>query len=137
MFRHSEISTEVGIAPFCFAQISSVASIFMCIFLLVKYSGNYLALFAAAMFLIVGIASSIVLFGMISDYAYIKDGILYMSYLLKRNSIKIEEIGKIELKDDIYHVYDRKNDEVGTINSQALGIDRIVMELDRNNVTFI
>ena len=137
MFRHSEISTEVGIAPFCFTQISSVASIFMCIFLLVKYSGNYLALFAAAMFLIVGIASLIVLFGMISDYAYIKDGILYMSYLLKRNSIKIEEIGKIELKDDVYHVYDRKNDEVGTINSQALGIDRIVMELDRNNVTFI
>ena len=43
-------------------------------------------------------------------------------------------IGYIEFKDDVYHVYDKKNSEVGSINGLALGIDELIHELDINNV---
>lgn len=136
MFKRSQISTEVAKGPFYFTLTALVISIIVIIFL-VNYSKNYLAIFAIIMMAVIAVASLIILFGMLSDYAYIKDDVLYMNYLFKNNKIEIKQIKNIKLIDDVYHVYNLKNDEVGTINGLSIGIDKIINKLDASGVEFL
>ncbi len=137
MFRHGETSTEVGKAPFFFTLASFLVTSLAAALLIIKTRGNMLAVFAAIMLVIVALASLGVLFAMATDYAYIEDDTLFMSYLFRKSSLPLKEIGKVTLKDNVYHVYDLKYDEIGTINASALGIDGITKELYRKNVPFI
>lgn len=137
MFRRSEISTEVGKGSFFFTLIALSGSLVAAVFLLMRFKGSYLAIYAAAMMFIIAAASAVVMFGLLSDYAYIREDVLYMHYLFKGSSIPVKEISKAVLQDDVYHIYDRRNDEVGSINSLALGIDKLVHELDLNGVPFL
>lgn len=137
MFKHGEFSTEISKAQFIFALLSFVLMMGIGITIFIVFWGNMLAVLAFALMLIVGLCSLGVLIGLISDYAYIKDDRLYMSYVFKKSSIDLKDIGGITLKDNIYHVYDKKQGEVGTINALALGIDSITNELDRKHVPFI
>lgn len=136
MFRHGEISTEVDKKQFVFTVVCFVVSVAVGLIIFISFKGSYLAVFAAVMMLVLAAAAFFVLFGLLSDYAYIEDGMLHMHYLLKDSQIRIKDIRKITLKKDVYHVYDRKNKETGTFNALAIGIDRILHELYRNNVTF-
>ena len=136
MFKRGEISTETGRAQFIFTIICFIASIITAILIFISFPGNYLAIFAAIMMLILAAAALFVLFGLLSDYSYIENETLYMHYMFKSNSIRIKDIGKIILKDDIYHVCDKKGKEVGTINALAIGIDSILNELYSHNTRF-
>ena len=136
MFKHSDISTQVAKGPFYFTLTALIVSI-LSVILLLTYSKNALAIFAVIMMSVVAIASSVVLFAMLSDYAYIKDDVLYMSYLFKKSQISLDRISKVKLLDDIYHVYDQKDDEIGSINGLALGIEKIVNKLDTSGVSFL
>lgn len=137
MFKRSEYSTEVGKGSFIFTLISFIVTTIVAILIITNYHNNALAIFSFIMLIIVSLASIIILFVMISDYSYIEDNILYMSYLFKKSSIDIKDIGKIKLKDSVYYVYNKKGDEIGTINASALGINTITNELYRNNVEFV
>ncbi len=137
MFKHGDISTEISKAQFIFALLSFVLMNGIGITIFIVFWGNMLAVFAFILMFIVGICSLGVLIGLVSDYAYIKDDRLYMSYIFKKSSIDLKDIGGVKLKNDIYHVYDKKQGEVGTINALAQGIDSITNELDRKHVPFI
>ena len=137
MFRHGKISTEVGKGPFIFTLLSFLCCLVTAVLLMILFGRNMLAIFAAMMLMIVAIASFFVLLGLLTDYAYVEDGVLYMSYLFKKSSISLKDIKKMELKDDVYHVFDRRGNEAGTINSLSLGIDDILHELDINGVPFV
>lgn len=137
MFKHGDISTEISKAQFIFALLSFVLMNGIGITIFIVFWGNMLAVFAFVLMFIVGICSLGVLIGLVSDYAYIKDDCLYMSYIFKKSSIDLKDIGAVKLKDDIYHIYDKKQGEVGTINALAQGIDSITNELDRKHVPFI
>ena len=69
--------------------------------------------------------------------AYIDDGVLYMSYLLKRRSIPIEKIGKITLREDVYYVYGKDGAAAGTINAKLTSVGDVITELDKSGVNFI
>ena len=129
-----KVSTKIDKKTMIFTIIALIMCSVLSIVLLIKYKGNYLALFAAIMLIVVAISSFVVLIGMLTDKAYIENNVLYMSYIFKKSNIKLNEIGYIEFKDDVYHVYDNKNNEVGSINGLALGIDELIHELDINNV---
>lgn len=129
-----KVSTKIDKKTLMFTIIALIMCSVLSIVLLIKYKGNYLALFAAIMLIVVAISSFVVLIGMLTDKAYIENNVLYMSYIFKKSNIKLNEIGYIEFKDDVYHVYDNKNNEVGSINGLALGIDELIHELDINNV---
>ncbi|MBR0462158.1 MAG: hypothetical protein IJJ00_05560 [Erysipelotrichaceae bacterium] len=137
MLKHGEISTEVGKAPFVFSLASFVCTTTAALLMLIKGRGNMLAIMSAFMLIIVALASLGVLIGLLTDYAYIKDDVLYMRYVFKKSSISLKDIGKIQLKDNVYHVYNLKNDEIGTVNAVALGIESITSELYRKHVPFI
>lgn len=129
-----KVSTKIDKKTLIFTIVALIMCSVLSIVLLIKYKGNYLALFAAIMLIVVAISSFVVLIGMLTDKAYIENNVLYMSYIFKKSNIKLNEIGYIEFKDDVYHVYDNKNNEVGSINGLALGIDELIHELDINNV---
>ena len=129
-----KVSTKIDKKTLIFTIVALIICSVLSVFLLIKYKGNYLAIFAAIMFIVVAISSFVVLIGMLTDKAYIENNILYMSYIFKKSNVKLNEIGYIEFKDDVYHVYDKKNSEVGSINGLALGIDELIHELDINNV---
>ncbi|MBR0137657.1 MAG: hypothetical protein IJM15_04540 [Erysipelotrichaceae bacterium] len=134
MFRHSEISTEVDRGPFIFTSAAFAGSILIILVILKLGKGNTLGYVSAALFGVVALASLAVLVGLLCDYAYIKDGVLYTHYILKGNQIALKDIGKLTLKDDVYTVYDKKGYTAGTINGLATGIDLILHELDRNGI---
>ena len=129
-----KVSTKIDKKTLIFTIVALIICSVLSVFLLIKYKGNYLAIFAAIMLIVVAISSFVVLIGMLTDKAYIENNILYMSYIFKKSNVKLNEIGYIEFKDDVYHVYDKKNSEVGSINGLALGIDELIHELDINNV---
>lgn len=131
MFKHADISTQISKGAFYFTLVACISSLIVIIVLLSVFKMNALAIFAAVMMFIIFVASVIVLFGMISDYAYIDDDILYMSYLFKKSHIKIAKIKEVKLIDNIYHIYDLNNNEVGTINALAIGVDKIINFIDK------
>lgn len=136
MFKKSELSTEVGKGPFIFTISALIISALVIVLVVVFSQFGFLEIACIFFMGIILIGSIVVLFGMVSDYSYIKDGKLYMHYLFKGSEIKIKEIGKIKYKDDIYQIYDKKSDVVGTINARAIGAGKIIHELNRNNVPF-
>ena len=134
MFERSEISTRVSKAPFIFTICTLVCSIVATVYFFVQYTP--LGIFSSILAFIMTIASLFVLLGMLSDYAYIDNNTLYMHYMFDQSKIALKDIKYIELKEDIYHVYDENNKEVGTINALALGVDGIVKEFYRHNIPF-
>ncbi|MBQ1826632.1 MAG: hypothetical protein II126_01545 [Erysipelotrichaceae bacterium] len=134
MFKRSEISTEVDRGPFIFTLGALAGSLAFAGVILYFAHGNWLGYASAAMFGIVALSSLTVLFGLLTDYAYIKDGVLHTHYLLKKSAIALKDIGTLTLKDDVYTVYDKKGGKSGTINGLATGIDLILCELDRNGI---
>ena len=137
MFRHGEISTEIEKGPFWFTVFVLVGGV-TAAFAILHFSGTGAMNIVMAAFLgVMSLAAAAVLFALISDRTYIDNEVLYMSYLFKRSSIPVKEIGQVSFKDDVYTVYDRKKKKIGTINALATGIDRITSELNRNRVNFV
>lgn len=137
MFRHGEISTETDKKPFFFALAAFLGCLTAAVLLFVFGGGEGLAIFAGVLLAVVAAAAGIVLFAMVSDRAYVENGVLHMSYLFRRRQIPLGEIGKVSLKDQVYSVFDRKGTLAGTINAQLGGVGIILHELDRNGVPFV
>ena len=136
MFKKGPISTEVDKGPFIFTLSVLIAGLAVTVLLFVLGKGNGLAVFAGILFSVITAAAAAVLFALLTDRAYVDGGVLYMSYLFKKKSIKIDDIGKIELKDDVYHVYDKKNAKAGTINAKLTSIGEVIFALDSKGVNF-
>jgi len=134
MFRHGDLSTEVDKGPFFFSLASFILTGFFAFLFAGK--GGALGILAGMILFIVCLASGATLFAMVTDRAYIEDGTLFMSYMFKKSNIKLEDIHKVSYKDEVYSVYDKRGDLVGTINGKLTGIGRIVAELDKRNVHF-
>ena len=134
MFRHGEISTEVDRKPFIFTVEAFAVCIIIAILAFVFSKGNALLIFGGVMMAAVALAAAAVLFAMISDYAFVEGNKLHMSYLFRKKNVELNKIGKMSLKDDIYSVYDRAGDLIGTINAKLTGIDSLLLYLDKNGV---
>lgn len=134
MFRHGSISTEIDRKPFFFTLIALVAGLAGTVLLLTLGWGNALAIFAGILLGIVTLAAASVLFGMVTDRAYVEDGVLHMRYLFRKKTIRLEQIARVTLKEDVYTVYDRHGEARGTINGKLTGIDSVLYELDRNGI---
>ena len=137
MFRHGEISTEADKGPFIFTLAVLAGSILLGTVILVFAGTGPLNIFFAGMCLIMAVCAAAVLFAMLSDYACIENDVLTMSYLFKKKTIALTDIGQVSIKDNVYTVYDRKKNKVGTINGLATGIDRVTGEMNRKHVNFI
>ncbi len=135
MFRHGDISTQVDRGPFIFSLIAFAGSSVTSWLILVFAKGSPLGLWAVVLLAIVGLAALVSLFGMLTDYACIENGILHMHYLFRDRTIALKDIKRLEFKDNIYTVYDRHGSKVGTINALLTGIDEVIHELDRNRIT--
>ncbi|MBO4423263.1 MAG: hypothetical protein J5879_07475 [Clostridia bacterium] len=136
MFKKGQVSTEVDKGPFIFTLAALVAGLIVTVLLFVLGRGNGLAVFAGILFAIITLSAAAVLFALLTDRAYIDGGVLYMSYLFRKKSIKIEDIGRIVLKDDVYHVYDKKNAKAGTMNAKLTSIGDVIFALDSEGVDF-
>ena len=40
-------------------------------------------------------------------------------------------------KDEVYLIYDRKGNIIGTVNGKLTGIGTVILELDKRGVTFV
>ena len=137
MFRHGEISTETDKKPFVFTLIAFAASAAATVLLLVLFWGNALAIFAAVLLGIVAVSAGSVLFALLTDRAYIEGDRLHMSYMFRRREISLDKIGKISYKEDVYHVFGKDGNLVGTINGKLTGIGNVIFELDRRQIPFV
>ena len=136
MFRHGEISTEADRGPFLFTLAAFLGCTTAAVLLFTLASGQALAVFAGILLAIVGLAAAAVLLAIVTDRAYVENGTLYMRYLFRRAEIPLDQIGRVSLKDDVYSVFDRRGALRGTINAKLTGIDRLLVELDKNGVSF-
>ena len=136
MLKHGEIGTEVDKKPFLFTLTAAVVSLIAAILLFTLGGGDALSVFAGVLVSVVALVSLFILFVMLTDYAYIEDGVLHLRYLMKKKSIPLGNIGKITYKDGVYSVHNRKGDTVGTVNGLATGIDGILQEFDKNGIRF-
>ncbi|MBQ2328291.1 MAG: hypothetical protein II382_03815 [Oscillospiraceae bacterium] len=135
MFRHGEISTEIDRGPFFFtlaALICCLTGAVLCFVL----GGAALAVFAGVLLAIVAAAAFAVLLALVSDFAFIRDGVLHTRYFLKKRAIPLREIGKVTYREELYTVYDKKGTVLASVNGRLTGIDRILSELDRSGVLF-
>ena len=73
---------------------------------------------------------------MLTDYAYIDQGILRTRYLFKKTAVPLAEIGKVTCCEKVYYIYNRRGDLLGTVNGLLSGIDSILGELENNGVHF-
>ena len=137
MFRHGEISTEVDKKPFIFTLTAFVASLAATVLILVFFWGNALAIFAGILLAVVTVSAGLVLFALLTDCAYVEDGRLHMNYMFRRREISLDKIGKITYKEDVYNVYGKDGNLVGTINGKLTGIGNVIFELDRKQVPFV
>ena len=136
MFKKGQASTEVDKGPFLFTLISLAAGAVVTALLFIFASKEPLAIFAGILFAIVTLAAGAVLLALVTDRAYVDDGVLHMSYLFKRRSIAVKDIGKITLKNDVYYVYDKKEAAVGTINAKLTAVGDVIFALDKSGVNF-
>lgn len=136
MFRHGEYSTEVDKGPFIFTLTGIVSC--LAVILVLLFTGDMPALkIMAIVFLLILLISGIwVMIGLVLDYAYIKEDTLYMHYIFKMRSIRIEDIQKLTVADGVYTVYDRKGEVAGTMNAMLSGIDSVIGELNHRKVSF-
>ena len=137
MFKKGQISTEVDKAPFIFTLAALVAGLAVTVLLFVLGKGEGLSVFAGILFAAVTVAAAAVLFALVTDRVYIDDGVLYMSYLFRRRSIQIKDIGKISFADDLYFVFDKKDTKIGTMNAKLTSIGDVIFALDKAGVNFI
>ena len=136
MFRHGEVSTEVDAKPFVFTLAALIGSAAAAVLLFVLGRGAGLAVFAGILFSILAIAAAVVLFAMLTDRAYVEDGVLKTRYLFKKASIPLESIGRVTCVDKVYYVFDKKNNVLATVNGQLSGIDSILYALEKSGVSF-
>ena len=136
MFKKGQASTEVDKGPFLFTLISLAAGTVVTALLFIFASKEPLAIFAGILFAIVTLAAGAVLLALVTDRAYVDDGVLHMSYLFRRRSIAVKDIGKITLKNDVYYVYDKKEAAVGTINAKLTAVGDVIFALDKSGVNF-
>ena len=136
MFRHGACSTEVDRNAFVYTLVTTLVSLTVSLSFLFLGKGKVLSILVFLGFLVLAACGGIVLFGMLTDYAYIEEERLTMRYLFKKADINLKDIGCIKLEENVYTVYDRQQTKRGTINAMALGIDNILKELDRNSVPF-
>ncbi len=136
MFKKGQVSTEVDKGPFIFTLVALVAGLTVTVLLFVLGKGNGLSVFAGILFAVVTLAAAAVLFALLTDKAYIDDGVLYMSYMFKKRSIPLKEIGKIKFADDVYTVFDKKGVKTGTINAKLTSIGDVIFTLDKAGVNF-
>ncbi|MBO7376797.1 MAG: hypothetical protein J6V01_06795 [Clostridia bacterium] len=136
MFRKGQVSTEIDKGPFLFTLIALTVGLAVTVLLFVFGIKEPLAIFAAILTAIVTIAAGAVLFALLTDRAYIDNGRLYMSYLFKKRSVDIADIGKITLRDNVYYVYDKNGAAAGTINARLTAIGDVIFALDKNGVNF-
>ncbi len=137
MFRHGEISTEIDRKPFIFTLVGFLGSTAAAVLILVLAWGNALAVFAGILMGIIAAAAGTVLFAMLTDRAYVDRDTLHMNYLFRRKHIALREIGKVSYQDEVYSVFDRKGNTVGTINGKLTGIGTVILELDKRGVPFV
>ncbi len=136
MFKKGEVSTETDKKPFYFTLIALIGAATATALLFALSGGEPLAIFAGVLAAIVTLSAGAVLLALVTDRAYIEDGVLYMSYLLKKRSIPIREIGKISLLNDVYYVYDKSGNAAGTINARLTAIGEVLFALDKSGVNF-
>ena len=136
MFKKGQISTEIDKGPFWFSLIAFAGGTVAAVLLFVFSKGAALAIFAGIMVAIVAVAAGAVLFALLTDKAYIDSGILYMSYLFKKQSIPIDDIGKITLRDEVYYVYGKNGAAAGTINAKLTAVGDVILALDKSGVNF-
>ena len=136
MFKHGDVSTEIDRKPFLFTLIAALGSSTAAILLFVLGKGAGLAVFAGILVAIVAAVSLFILFVMLTDYAYIEQGVLHTSYLFKKAHIPLEEIGKVTCKERVYYIYGKREKPLATVNGQLTGIDNILYCLENNGVRF-
>jgi hypothetical protein len=137
MFRHGEFSTECDRKPFFFTLAALAGSLTAAVLLFVLGGGEGLAIFAGVLCAIVGAAAALVMTAMVTDRAYVENGVLTMGYFFKKTQIRLKEIGKVSLKDDVYSVFNRKGELAGTINGKLTGIGEVLHAMDKNGVPFV
>lgn len=136
MFRHGDVSTETDKKPFLFTLIASVGSTVAAVLLFVFGKGQMLAIFAGVLVAIVAAVGWFILFVLLTDYAYIEQGVLRTRYLFKKTRIPLDEIGKVTCKEKVYYIYGKRQNLLGTINGLLTGIDGILEALESNGVHF-
>ena len=136
MFKKGQVSTEVDKGPFIFTLTALRAGAAVTVLLFVLGKGEGLSVFAGILFAVVTLSAAAVLFALLTDKAYIDGDRLYTSYMFKRRAIKIDEIGKISYKDDVYTVFDKKGNKISTINAKLTSIGEVIFALDKAGVNF-
>lgn len=134
MFRHGSASTETDRKPFFFTLIAFLCSLTAAVLLFILGRGNALAVFAGILVGVVAAAAGAVLFAMVTDQAYIEDDTLHMNYLFRRTQVPLGKIARIRYKDDVYSVYGKNGELLGTINARLTGIDRVLYKLDESGI---
>ena len=137
MFKKGQVGTVTDKGPFIFTVIALAVGTVVTALLFALGWGEPLAIFAGILFAIVTLSAGGVMIALLTDRAYIDNGVLYMSYMFKKKSIPIEKIGKISLKDDVYYVYDKSGAESGTINAKLTAVGDVILALDRRGVNFV
>ena len=137
MFRKGDFSTETDKGPFIFTLIALVVGAVVTSLLFILGGGDPMAIFAGIMVAIVTVAAAAVMFALLTDKVFIKGDTLYMSYMFKRRSIAVRDIGKVTLKDEIYYVYDKSGATAGTINAKLTSVGEVIIALDRRGVNFV
>ena len=137
MFRHGDISTETDRGPFLFTLSALLGSLIAAVLILVLGGGHALAIVAGVLLLAVAAAAAAVLFAMTSDRAYIENDTLSMQYMFRRTRVPLSDISRIEYRDDVYSVFDRRDALLGTINARLTGIDRVLNKLDQSGIRFV
>ena len=136
MFKKGDLSTQTDKGPFIFTLIASVAGTAVTLLLFLLGGGDALAVFAGILFAIVTLSAWAVLLALVTDRVYIENDTLCMSYLFKKKSVPISDIGRVSLSSDVYYVYDKKGALAGTFNAKLTGVGDIVVALDRRGVDF-
>ena len=136
MFKKGQFSTEVDKGPFIFTLIALIGGVAVTALLFVFAAKEPLAIFAGILFAVVTLAAGGVMLALVTDRAYIDDGVLYTAYLFKKRSINVKDIGKITLKNDVYYVYDKNEAAAGTINAKLTAVGEVILALDKSGVRF-
>jgi hypothetical protein len=129
--RNASLKTKVGKGPVIFTITGLVSSIAVITLIAIYGLNNPFGIVAIIFFGIIAVVAIILMFGLLLDYAYIDGDTLYMQYIFKSSKIKLKDVGSMVLKNNIYTIYDKLNNEVGTINSIAIGADKIIIALDK------
>lgn len=136
MFKKGQVSTEVDKGPFIFTLAALIVSLTVTVLLFTLGKGDGLAVFAGIMTAVITLAAAAVLFALLTDKAYIDGDVLYMSYMFKKKSIPLKEIGKITLSGDVYSVFDKKGNKIGTVNAKLTAIGEVIFALDKAGADF-